>query len=332
MAYISFYNANATEQQRFTELLRGSDHDYEFVEEELSLENSNPKADVISIFVSDNVTREVMERFPKLKLIATRSTGFDHIDMQAAKEKDITVVTVPRYGEKTVAEYTFALLLGLSRKLPQTQEAIREGHVVPSTLSGFDLDGKTLGIIGTGKIGQHVAQIAKGFSMKVIAFDLFPNDAKAQELGFTYVSLEELSRQSDIISLHAPATPETHHLIDKEFLARVKSSAVLVNTARGELVDTHALVEALGDNRLASAGLDVLEHESLLLGFSAEHTATNESAQAIIDIAHLREMPSVIITPHNAFNTLEAVDRIRQTTVQNIIDFYKGQTPNKVEV
>lgn len=332
MAYISFYNANATEQQRFTELLQGSGHEYEFVEEELSLENSNPKADVISIFVSDNVTREVMERFPKLKLIATRSTGFDHIDMRAAKEKSITVVTVPRYGEKTVAEYTFALLLSLSRKLPQTQEAVREGHVVPADLSGFDLSDKTIGIIGTGKIGQHVAQIAKGFDMKVIAFDLFPNEEKAQELGFTYVPLEELSKQSDVISLHAPATPQTHHLIDKEFLTRVKSSAVLVNTARGELVDTHALVEALSDNRLAGAGLDVLEHESLLFGFSAEHTATNESAQAIIDIASLREMPNVIITPHNAFNTLEAVDRIRQTTVQNIIDFYKGQTPNKIEV
>jgi D-lactate dehydrogenase len=332
MAYILFYNADATEQQRFTELLQGSGHEYDFVEEELSLEHSNPNVEVISIFVSDKVTREVMGHFPKLKLIATRSTGYDHIDMQAAKEKGITVVTVPRYGEKTVAEYTFALLMSLSRKLTQTQEAVREGYIEPSALSGFDLDGKTLGIVGTGKIGQHVAKIARGFAMRVIAFDLFPNEAKAAELDFTYVSLDELAAQSDVISLHAPATDETYHLVDKEFLARVKSSAVLVNTARGELVDTHALVEALGGGLLAGAALDVLEHESLLLGFSAEHTATNESAQTVIDIASLRGMPNVLITPHNAFNTREAVDRIRQTTVQNIIDFYKGSTPNKIEV
>lgn len=332
MAYISFYNADATEQQRFTELLQGSNHDYEFIEEDLSLEHSNPKTDVISIFVSSKVTREVMENFPNLKLIATRSTGFDHIDMQAATEKGITVVTVPRYGEKTVAEYTFALLLALARKLPQTQEAIREGVIDVKAICGFDLADKTLGIIGTGKIGQHVAAIAKGFGMHVIAFDLFPNQAKADELGFSYVSLEELSQQSDVISLHAPATPETHHLIDNEFLSRVKSSAVLVNTARGELVDTHALVEALGSNKLAGAALDVVEQEDLLHGFNAEHTATHESAQAAIDIASLKDMPNVIITPHNAFNSREAVDRIRQTTVQNIIDFYNGQTPNKIEV
>lgn len=333
MAIISLYDTDATDKQRFTELLSGSGHEFELLDEQVSHKNSNSEAEVISIFAGDNVTREVMDRMPKLKLIATRSTGFDHIDLEAAREKGIIVTNVPRYGEQTVAEFTFALLLAVSRKIIPARAGILEGDVDMGELVGFDLQGKTIGIIGTGRIGQHAIAIAKGFGLNVIAYDLYPNQKAAEERGFTYVTLQELAEQSDIISLHAPATAGTHHLVDSTFLSRVKSRAVLVNTARGELVDTTALVQALSNNKLAGAALDVLEHEELLRIKAADihEKISPELAQAIVDVAALKSMEQVILTPHAAFNTHEAVDRIRETTVQNIIDFYKGETPNKVE-
>ena len=333
MAFISFYDIDETDKQRFTELLSATDHQYELHSEPLGHKNSNAETEVISIFAGDNVNRELMDAMPKLKLIATRSTGFDHIDLVAAKEKGIVVVNVPRYGEQTVAEFTFALLLALSRKLFAAHQAVLSSHIDMSALTGFDLQGKTIGVIGTGRIGQHAIRIAKGFGMNVIAHDIYPNQKVATELGFTYVALDELASKSDVISLHAPATPETHHLIDKDFLARVQSRCVLVNTARGELVDTPALVAALDSGKLAGAALDVVEHEVMLHQTPAELQAdiSAEKAQAIVDLAALKIMPNVILTPHAAFNTTEAVDRIRQTTVQNIIDFTRGETPNKVE-
>lgn len=332
MAIISFYDTDATDKQRLTELLSGSGHEFELLNEQVSLKNSNSEAEVISIFATDNVTREIIESMPKLKLIATRSTGFDHIDLKAAREKGVVVTNVPRYGEQTVAEFTFALLLALSRKIIPARASILDGSIDMPELAGFDLQDKTIGIVGTGRIGQHAIAIAKGFGMNVIAYDLYPNQKAAADLGFTYVTLKELAKQSDIISLHAPATPETHHLVDSTFLASVKSRAVLVNTARGELVDTTALVQALSNKKLAGAALDVIEHEELLRVKAADihEKITPELAQAIVDIAALKSMENVILTPHAAFNTHEAVDRIRQTTVQNIIDFYKGETPNKV--
>lgn len=328
MALITFYSASTTDKTRFQELLAGTDHQYEFVDEPLSHKNLNPKSEVISIFVSDNVTAEVIEALPNLKLIAARSTGFDHIDIGAAAERGIPVVNVPRYGERTVAEYTFALLLALSRNIIATNDAVDAHTVNLERLTGFDLSEKTFGIIGSGKIGQHAAEIARGFNMHVIAYDIYPNEAKATEIGFTYVPLEEIARQSDVISLHAPATPQTRHIVDEAFLRGVKSSAVLVNTARGELVDLEALTNALASGQLAGAALDVLEHETLL----TRTDSTIADAAAAARIAQLAAMEQVLITPHNAFNTREAVDRIRQTTVQNIVDFYKGETPNKVEV
>jgi len=325
MTNITFYSTTPLDQQRFTELFAGTDFQCEFVSGSIDHQHSNADATVISIFVSDQVTAKVMDSMPKLRLIATRSTGFDHIDLEAAKQRGITVVTVPRYGEATVAEYTFALLLSLSRKISAGQQAISTGKVDTTALCGFDLRDKTIGLVGTGKIGLHAALIAKGFGMKVIAYDPYPNEAKAQEIGFEYVPLEALAERSDVISLHAPATPENHHLVDSAFLKRVKSSAVLINTARGELVDTGALLERLQAGAIAGAGLDVLEYEAHL------HGTVDEEDPGVQTVRALQGLPNVILTPHNAFNTHEAVDRIRQTTAQNIIDFYKGTTPNKVE-
>ena len=328
MATITFYSASPTDQQRFSEILSGTGLDYVCVSESVDHVHSNSDAAVISIFVNDSVTADVMDTMPNLKLIATRSTGFDHIDVAAARERGITVVNVPRYGEATVAEFTFALLLNLTRRIADSQAAFGKPHS-SDAICGVDLNSKTFGIIGSGKIGQHAAHIAKGFGMEVIAYDPYPNNQKAQEIGFSYVPLDELAARSDVISLHAPATPDNHHLVDSRFLQRVKSSAVLVNTARGELVDTEALLERMQTGSLAGAALDVLEHEALL--HDDADTTTPEARQALEVIQELQALPNVILTPHNAFNTHEAVDRIRQTTAQNIIDFYKGKTPNKVE-
>jgi D-lactate dehydrogenase len=276
-----------------------------------------------------------MDSMPNLKLIATRTTGYDHIDLAAAKERNITVVNVPAYGEETVAEFAFALLLTLSRKIREATAAVATAEVDNSTLRGFDLSGKTFGVVGCGRIGQHAARIAKGFGMNVVAYDPFPNQEKAQEIGFNFVELPELMQQSDIISVHAPLTKDNHHLINADMLAHTKPTAVLVNTARGELIDTTAVVQALGHKKLAGAALDVLEFESLLqrdkvVAASGQQVSADE-AQAVLDILSLKSMPQVLLTPHNAFNTLEAVDRIRVTTIQNITDYLKGQTPNKIE-
>jgi len=335
MALITFYSVHANEEQRFTELLQGTEQTFELKSEELGLQNSNPDAVVISIFADSKVSAKVMDTMPNLKLIATRTTGYDHIDLKAATERGITVVNVPAYGEETVAEYAFALLLTLSRKVREAASAVSVAQVDTAALCGFDLGGKTFGVVGCGRIGQHAARIAKGFGMDVIAYDPYPNQEKAQEIGFTFVDLPELMQRSDVISLHAPATKENHHLINAEALAHTKPTAVLVNTARGELLDTTALVQALSNNTLAGAALDVLEFEALLQRDNAIKAAaeaiSHEEAQAVLDILSLRAMPQVVITPHNAFNTREAVDRIRQTTIQNITDYFKGHTPNKIE-
>lgn len=328
MATIIFYESNPNIKEQLEPHFADTNHNCEFVEEPLDVNNLNSKAEVISIFVGNKISREMMEKMPNLKLIACRSTGFDHVDLSAAADLGVTVTNVPRYGEVTVAEYTIALLLSLSRRLPEGEAAVKEGNIELENLRGFDLQGKTLGIIGTGRIGQHVAKIARGFDMKIVAYDLYPNQKVAEELGFQYVSLDEIA-QSDIISLHAPGTPETHHIVSEAFLARVKPSAVIINTARGELIDTVALEQALVQNRLAGAALDVLEYEPLL-SVKDSASLTSEDQTQWTALESLKKMPQVIITPHNAFNSHEAVGRIQSTTAQNIIDFFNGKTPNKV--
>jgi D-lactate dehydrogenase len=335
MALITIYNQNPADQQQYEELFAGSEHHIEYVAEPLSFQNSNPRAEVIAISARDKITPEILQALPELRLIATISTGFDHIDMAAAKARSVTVVNVPRYGEQTVAEFTFALILALSRRIAgSAHSAAFAGDVNYDRIIGFDLAGKTLGLIGAGRIGQHVAKMAQGFDMHVVAYDPYPNSDKAQECGFTYVTLQELTAQSDVISLHAPATPQNHHLVDSALLAGVKSGAVLVNTARGELIDLPALADAMEQGIIARSGLDVLDHEALLkqnLEAIIEDTTHphRDIAEAIFRLKRTRD---VIITPHNAYNTVEATLRRKQATVQNILDFYKGDTPNKVEV
>ena len=335
MAQIYFYDTSSLDKQQLQESLLDSDHHWEYIEDQISIENIHEDAEVISVFVTSTVSREIIEKLPKLKLIACRSTGFNNIDLAAAKERGVTVTNVPTYGESTVAEYTFSLMLALTRKLPQSFGFLNH-EVEIEELRGSDLHDKTLGVVGTGHIGQHVIKIAKGFEMRVIAYDLYPNEEVAKQLGFEYVSLEDLLINSDIITLHAPLTPKSTHLINAERLAMMKPSAVLVNTARGELVDVSALVASLDNHQLAGAALDVLEGEQLFdtheeVALLRSHTLPIDTAEKSVALMALNKMPNVILTPHNAFNTEEAIGRINSTACQNIIRFWYNDIPNLVK-
>lgn len=335
MALIYFYDSTELDRNQLTDAMTGTDHHWEYVEEEISLDKLNPDTEVVSVFVSSTVTREMIEKMPKLRLIACRSTGYNNIDLTAAGEHGIVVANVPTYGESTVAEYTFTLLLALQRKLPYSLDFLSQETPV-STQMGSDLHGKTIGVVGTGHIGQHVVKIAKGFEMRVVAYDPFARDELAKEYGFEYLSLEDLLRSSDIVTLHAPFVPENKHLINKQHLELMKPSAVLINTARGELVDTKALTTALENKVIAGAALDVLEgeqlfdmHEEVAL-LRGEMLPEKTGAQGLAMMA-LNKMPNVILTPHNAFNTEEAIGRINSTTCENIIRFWYGETPNQIK-
>jgi len=292
------------------------------------------EVEIISVFVDSQVNVAVLEQLPKLKYIVTRSTGFDHIDLPACEAKGIAVSTIPDYGEITVAEYAFALMLSLSRKTYEAFDRIREtGVYSPDGLKGFDLYGKTLGIVGTGRIGKHAAKIARGFGMKILAYDIYPNDEAATELGFEYVELNNLLKQSDIVTLHVPYVPANHHLINEDKLALMKPGAYLINTARGPLVDTQALVRALKGGKLAGAGLDVLEEEGVVkdeFGYLMRE-GSEADLKAVIANHILLDLPNVIITPHNAFNTQEALERILETTAKNIGEYLKGAPINTVK-
>ncbi len=287
-------------------------------EEKLTKDNTAKVAgaEVVSVFINSRVDKQVIDAMPNLKLICTRSTGFDHIDTAYCKSKGIAVANVPAYGSATVAEFTFALILSLSRKIFQAGKRLGEpGPFSIDGLQGFDLADKTIGVVGVGKIGKNVIKIAKGFGMKILACDSYPDDSFAQENDFEYVALDILLSQSDIVTLHAPYTKDNHHLINKERISFMKKGAYLFNTARGELVDTNALTLGLTSGHLGGAGLDVLE---------GEQEMGKDKLKALLD------MPNVIITPHVAFYSKEAEARIIQTTTENIQNFLKNNLTNIV--
>ena len=288
-------------------------------------------AQIISVFIYSDLDATRLSQLPSLRMIATRSTGYNHIDMAYCRERNIVVSNVPSYGANTVAEHTFALLLSLSRNIYQARERTLRNDFSFHGLQGFDLMGKILGVIGTGQIGRHVIRIAKGFEMRVLAYNPHQDAAISERLGFEYVGLDELLARSDVISLHCPLTAETQHLIGKQAFMKMKKGVYLINTARGGLIDTEALLWALDAGIVAGAGLDVLEEEEavreereLLSGrFNAG------KLQAVLRNHVLTKHERVIITPHIAFNSREAVERILETTVENIAA-YLAQAPSNV--
>ncbi len=323
---------NDWELDRFREQL---EKDF-IIETMASIERDAPPstdATVLSVFVNDRVSKEKMQQFPDLKLIVTRSTGFDHIDLEAAAQRGITVCNVPAYGDNTVAEHTFALILSLSRNLRKAYLKNLEGDYSIKGLMGFDLKGKTIGIIGTGKIGLRVIQIARGFSMNVIAYDPFPNELMADVLGFRYVPLPELLGSADIISLHAPYNPKTHNTINSQNLGLIKKQPLLINTSRGGLIETEALIKALDEHVISGAGIDVIEGEELLFNLEDQRMAKACNCQKhfqLINALNILKRDNVIFTPHMAFNSKEAIMRIVNTTIDNIEAFMVGKPVNIV--
>lgn len=330
---IVFYEVQDWEAEYLKNKLMG--HDLEFFAAPFSEKNPPLQdADIVSMFTRSRITAPMLDDLPNLKFATTRTTGFDHVDLEACRARGVVVSNVPTYGENTVAEFTFALILTISRKMyPAVQRIKEQGWFSWEGLRGFDLADKTLGVIGTGHIGAYVIKIAHGFGMKVVAYDPYPNQELAKQYSFAYETLESLLTQSDIITLHAPYTPATHHLLNTQNLKMVKPGSILINTSRGGLVETEALVAALQSGVLAGAGLDVLEEEGFVQEevalLNTGHPSESQLKTALADHA-LMQMENVIITPHNAFHTTEAMRRILDTTVGNIEGFIGGKTLNVV--
>jgi D-lactate dehydrogenase len=308
----------------FTELLENKDliaeglpeddlviYDHPLRREELALAASG--AEVLSVFIYTEVPEEVIAKLEKLKLIVTRSVGFDHIDADYALSMGIEVCHIPDYGAHVVAEHAFALLLAAAKNIVRADAFVKSGRRFEfEPFLGTELRDKTLGVIGTGKIGAEAIRIGRGFGMRIVAYDIYPNQNLAEKYDFEYKDLEEVLEQSDYVTLHAPLTPETYHLIDDKGISRMKEGAILVNAARGGLVDTRALRDALESGHLAAAGVDVLEEED-----------RPESDP-------LLNAPNLVITPHSAFYTKEALERIARTTLDIIESFKKGEVKNRI--
>lgn len=334
---VSFYEATDLDKKQLLNLHNHSELVWTYYPDAICTQNLNPETEVLSVFLGAKIDENLMKKMPKLKLITTRSTGFDHIDMDYAKTHGITVTNVPTYGENTVAEYAFMLLLSVMRKTVPTVEATEKGQYNAPDLVGNDLLDKTFGIVGLGHIGQHAAKIANGFGMKVLAFDMRQNPELAKKLNLEYVSFDDLLAKSDIVSLHTPLNPGTFHLMNKDSFAKMKKGSILINTARGGLVENRAFIEALKNGHLAGAGVDTLEgehflsRENMLKALTQNSTAPTTYEQAA-ESAVLLSMPNVVLTQHAAYNTSEAIDRINQTTSENILSFLAENPKNCVNL
>ena len=289
-----------------------------------NLERANDY-DIISTFIYSEMSAKVLAQLPKLKLIATRSTGIDHIDALYCRKNKIEIAGVPEYGSRTVAEYTFGLLLAVAKKIVVAHQSVEDGDFSPEGLTGVDLYKKTIGIVGTGKIGQNVARFAKAFGMNVLAVDVHEDLRLAKRLGFRYVDLPTCLASADFLTLHVPAVAKTYHLINKKNIGLMKRGSVLINTCRGPVVETEALLWALNKKILAGVGLDVVEEEQRLESLSVitDIRLTKNDLQNVISFHMLRDRDDVVFTPHNAFNTQEAIGRIIATTVENINEYIK---------
>lgn len=310
--------------REFLDAANGSRHELHFFEPQLNLETAALAAGfgAVCIFVNDHLDATVLERLADggTRLIALRCAGYNNVDLKAAAQHTLTIVRVPGYSPHAVAEHTVGLMLALNRKLHRAYNRVREGNFSLEGLLGFDLHGKTAGIIGTGKIGRVVGQILAGFGCRILAVDPFPNEI-CRSLGARYLSLDELLAQSDIITLHCPLTPENKYMIDASALRKMRDGVMLINTSRGALLNTVAVIDALKSGRVSYLGLDVYEEE--------EHIFFEDRSGLIISddvFSRLLTFPNVIVTGHQAFFTREAVENIAATTIGNITSFENGQS------
>src|SRR3989344_245130 len=315
---IAFFEIEKWEQAHLAQRLSG--HKTVFSNKPLILASAkkNRDAQALGVFIYSAVDRKMLDAMPNLKLIATMSTGYNHINVAECKRRGIAVCNVPTYGENTVAEHTFALLLAISRKIHLSYERTQKADFSAQGLRGFDLKGKTIGIVGAGHIGRHVVRMAKGFEMNVLVYERKPDLALAKEMGFTPVSLDELYSKSDIVTFHAPLNDSTKHMFNSSSLKKVKKGVIILNTARGEIIDTNALITGLNMKIIAGAGLDVLEGECDIREEKQvidQNFAKECDLRAVLRNHVLLKMPNVLITPHNAFNSQEAPERRLNTTI-----------------
>lgn len=332
---IAFFDVESWERDYLKKELKK--HTLKFFQGHLT-ENSAKKIknyDAISVLVYSKVRKEVLDLLPKLKVVATRSTGFDHIDTIECKKRKIAVLNVPTYGENTVAEHTFALLLALSRKIQKSVNKVRMGHFDLEGIRGFDLKDKTIGIIGLGNIGKHVARIAYGFEMNIIAFDLNPDKEFAKKFGVAYKDFNYILRNADVLTFHVPLNEHTHHLINMSNIKYMKKGSYIINTSRGKVIETSALLLGLKKKILAGVALDVLENETFIpeesVLLSQKYLETQEKDIKLILEEHvLTDQKNVIVTPHNAFNSKEAIIRILDTTINNLKCFAGKRCVNRV--
>lgn len=323
MTHIAFFDAHSYDRQSFDTWNKDFGYDIHYYHERLSLESSEltKGKEVVCAFVNDDLSAPVIDQLVKngVKLVALRCAGFNNVDLKAAKGK-LRIVRVPAYSPHAVAEYAVTLMLSLNRKVYRSTQRTREGNFRLSGLLGFDMYGKTIGVVGLGRIAKELVKIMRGFGMNVMAYDKYPDKKFAAENGVKIVDLPELYANSDIISLHCPLTTETLHMIDKDAIDMMKPGVMIINTGRGKLIRTEDLVQGLRSHKVGSAGLDVYEEE-------AKYFYEDYSDRIISDdqLALLLMMPNVIITSHQAFFTREALHNIATTTLQNIKDFIGGK-------
>lgn len=326
---VAVFDTHSFDREAFTAANREGRQALDFFETRLDVRTA-PLAEgheAVCAFVNDDLGAPALHRLARggLRLVALRSAGFNNVDLSAAAALGLPVVRVPEYSPHAVAEHTFALLLSVVRKLPRAIQRVRDANFSLDGLVGLDLFGKTFGVLGTGRIGAQVARIAQGFGCRLLGWDARPNAELAAALGLTYAEPEAIYRAADILSLHVPLTPETRHLVDARALASMKRGIILLNTGRGALVDTRALIEALKAGKVGGAGLDVYEEEEGLF-------FKDLSTQVLQDdtLARLLTFHNVVVTAHQAFLTREALASIAETTLENLSAFERGEIRNEV--
>lgn len=326
---MAVFSAKVYDREFLTKANQSAEHELTFFEPHLDTSTVQLAAgfEAVCVFTNDTLNREVLQALSKhgVRVVALRCAGYNNVDLEAAQEFGLTVVRVPAYSPYAVAEHAVGMILTLNRKFHKAYNRVREGNFKLDCLLGFDLHGKTVGIVGTGKIGTVAANILKGFGCRVLAYDPAPN-ILFEEHGIQCVSLPEVLRQSDIISLHCPLTPQTYHLINDETLSQMKDGVMIINTSRGGIIDTKAIIRGLKAGKVGYLGLDVYEEEADIFFEDLSDKCMEDDV-----FARLMTFPNVLITGHQAFFTQEAMANIAQTTLSNISQVARGEAcPNQV--
>lgn len=320
---IAFFSTKSYDRKHFESAVEKSEHTITFFEDALNMQTARLVSgyDAVCIFVNNPMDEELIAKVADLgiEVIALRSAGFNHVDLEACKKHGVTVYRVPAYSPEAVAEHTVALILTLNRKTHKAYNRVRENNYSLEGLTGFNLHHKTVGVIGTGTIGTAFCRIIKGFGCNILAFDPNENE-KVKEMGGRYVDFDELIKSSDIISLHCPLIPQTRHMIDRDSIDKMKDGVMLINTSRGALIDTPAVIDGLKQKKVSFLGIDVYEQEDNLFFKDLSSEVIQDD-----DIARLMTFPNVLITGHQAFLTEEALQQITETTIQNLSDHEQGK-------